>query len=90
MEEKKYPIDGTVTISAEEYRDLIKESVTNERDASEYRSKFWREESKTKELKEEIEKINQYKEKLMNFIKQDNERYQAYVRFTAEQSIEAE
>lgn len=90
MEEKSYPIEGTVTISAEEYRDLIRESVNNGRDANENRSKLWREEEKVKKLEKELEDIKAYKAKLMDFIKQDNERYQAYVRFTAEKSIETE
>lgn len=89
-DEKKYEVQGVATIGTDEYRDLIESSIKNEAEANDYRSRLWREESKTRNLQEELDKMSQYKDKLMTFIKQDNERYQAYVRFTAEQSVEAE
>ena len=91
MDEKKtYSVVGKVEIGTDEYRDLIEGNVSAEKEASEYRSKYWREEEKVKKLENELEDIKAYKAKLMDFIKQDNERYQAYVRFTAEKSLETE
>jgi hypothetical protein len=91
MEEKKtYSIVGKVEIGTDEYRELIEGRMSAEKELSDYRSRYWREEEKVKKLEKELEDIKAYKVKLMDFIKQDNERYQAYVRFTAEKSIEVE
>lgn len=91
MDEKKtYSVVGRVEIGTDEYRDLIEAKMSAEKDLSDYRSRYWREEEKTKALEKKVEKLEKYKNKLMEFIKQDNERYQAYVRYTAEKNIEAE
>ena len=56
MEEKKYEINGTVTISTEEYRDLITEKFEAKKDMEDYRSRYWSEQNKTKELTSKVEK----------------------------------
>lgn len=89
-EKKEYTVVGEVKIGTDEYRDLIEAKISAEKELSEFRSKYWSEQSKTSKLEKELEEANAYKSKLMKFIKQDNERYQAYVRFTAEKSIEVE
>jgi predicted nucleic acid-binding Zn-ribbon protein len=57
MEEKKYEA-GKVEISSAEYRDLIKEMVEAQRDASEARSEKWRLESEKSKLSQELEAAN--------------------------------
>jgi hypothetical protein len=54
MEDKKYEFNGKVEISTEEYRDLMKAAIENEHQASDYRSKYWSEESKVKDLNEKL------------------------------------
>lgn len=91
MEEKKiYTIVGKVEIGTDEYRDLIEQKMAAESELSEYRSKYWNASSEKDKLDKKLKETEEYKNKLMEFIRQDNERYQAYVRFTAEKSIEAE
>ena len=92
MEEKKtYPITGTVTISTEEYRDLIEqkvavleEKISAEKEADKYRSKYWDYSNQTDELKKSIEKLEHKNEMIMKFIRQDSDRHVAYTKFVAE------
>ena len=67
MDEKKYSVVGTVTIGTDEYRDLIENCVQNEASASEYRSKYWKEEEEKKklivevaDLKTKLDQFNKY------------------------------
>ena len=52
MEEKKYEA-GRVEISSAEYRDLVKDMVDAQHDASETRSRNWSLQSENSKLKEE-------------------------------------
>lgn len=54
LKDRDYATVGTVTIGTDEYRDLIEENIANEKDASSYRSKFWAEETKVKELENQL------------------------------------
>lgn len=56
-EEKKYDINGAVTISTEEYRGLIVEGLNSKHEADDYRSKFWKEQDKVKELEKKVEAL---------------------------------
>ena len=58
MEEKKYEFNGKVEISTEEYRDLIRDGVKAEQQADDYRSKYWSEQNKVKDLEEKVSVLN--------------------------------
>lgn len=87
-EQKTYSIVGEVKIGTDEYRELIEGKLNAEKEASEYRSKFWGEQSKTKELTERNEELQKRVDKLTEFIKASNERYQDYVAFIAKVEID--
>ena len=53
MEEKKYEA-GRVEISSAEYRDLVKDMVEAQKDASEARSARWKADTENSKLKEEL------------------------------------
>ena len=89
-EKKVYSIVGKVEIGTDEYRDLIEGKVSAERELSEYRSKYWAEQGKVSELEKKLKKLQSDYDKVSEFIKLDNERYQSYVHFIAEKSVEAE
>lgn len=54
MEEKKYEA-GKVEISSAEYRDLVKDMVEAQKDASEARSRSWSLQAENNKLKEELD-----------------------------------
>lgn len=58
MEEKTYPVQGTVTISVEEYRDLLVSKFEAEHDLSDTRSRAWKAESEVDKLKERIKELD--------------------------------
>lgn len=57
-EDKKYPIQGTVTISAEEYRDLILAAEQRKNDAEQNLNRAWKAEAATQEAKKHILDLN--------------------------------
>ena len=71
-EEKKYTIVGKVEIGTDEYRDLIEISIKLEKELTEYRSLYWKEQTKysdaAKEAKLAKEQLQEYK----NFIIDSN------------------
>ena len=67
MEEKKYEA-GRVEISSAEYRDLIKEAVEAQRDASQARSDRWKTEDELRKCKEELALANKKIEELQSII----------------------
>ena len=79
-ENKKYPIEGTVTISTEEYRDLLKDSVSNEKEASEYRSKYWNEQNKTSKLEKSLAELKE-------FLQSDEDMWNEYRNFLVEKTL---
>ena len=87
---KKYEVQGTVTISTDEYRDLIEERMSAKNELDEYRSKYWSEQSKVSNLEKKLEKLQSDYDKVSEFVRLDNERYQSYVHFIAEKSVETE
>ena len=65
-EQKKYSVVGNVTIGTDEYRDLIERAIEAEKEASDYRSKYWAREKDITKLNEEKafldSKVSAYKE----------------------------
>ena len=87
-EKKKYSVEGTVTISTEEYRDLLTDKFEMEKDRDSYQSRYWNEQSKTRDLEKKVEELQAQYDKVSEFVKADNERYQSYVQFVAGKSVE--
>ena len=57
MENKKsYPANN-VTISTEEYRDLIAESASAKRDADRYATNYWAEHTKAEKLQKDLDAV---------------------------------
>lgn len=86
-EKKEYSIIGKVEIGTDEYRDLIEDKLSAQKEASEYRSNYWREQNKTKELQEKVDELQAKYDKAAEFIKQDSERYQHYVAYIAKVNL---
>lgn len=91
MEEKQYEYKGTVTISTEEYRDLVKGVFEAEKDAESYRSRYWEEQSKSRELEKKVEAQKKAVAGYADFVNASPARLQAYKEFLIEKrSIEEE
>lgn len=72
MEDKKYTVVGSVTIGADEYRDLVENRIKQEQEADNYRSKFWNELSKSGDLQKELDALKPKYEALNKFVKSDD------------------
>jgi Skp family chaperone for outer membrane proteins len=72
MEDKKYTVVGSVTIGTDEYRDLVENGIRKEQEAEDYRSKFWKEQSKSGELQKELAALKPKYEALNKFVKSDD------------------
>lgn len=73
MEEKKnYSVIGKVEIGTDEYRDLIEERAAAIKEAEEYRSKYWKEQTELRECKEALDKSKNMLNKLYEFLKEKN------------------
>lgn len=72
-EKKKYDIVGTVTISTEEYRDLIYDKCEAEKNKDYYYNKYWEYERKCKELDEENTRLRLQNEQYKRYLKENNE-----------------
>ena len=91
MDEKKtYPVVGTVTISTEEYRDLITGLAEAKMDAEKKNSRWCDEynrarklECELKELTEKYEQVTIARNRLSMFVSSDSERLKAYTLFSA-------
>ena len=72
MEEKKtYEVTGTVTISTEEYKDLIYDKFSAEADKDRYMRAGWDKDSQINELKKQVEVLTCELDKYKNFIKKN-------------------
>ena len=83
MEEKKYEFNGKVEISTEEYRDLIRDGVKAEQQADDYRSKYWSEQNKVKDLEEKVSVLNKsisHYQKFVNSKEDITLEYKMYLR----------
>ena len=78
MEKKDYEVKGTVTISTEEYRDLIVSAIEQEKEADRYRSQYWEESSKRSKAEEALKPMREKYELLLTFINDSEERVKDY------------
>jgi len=81
MSEKQY-IPGTVSVSTEEYRDLITEMTESKQNAESYRSQKWAAESERNEARKELETIKLKQARLQAFIDSSDEikmKYKLYL-----------
>lgn len=72
-ERKKYDVVGTVTISTDEYRDLIQDKYEAEKSKDYYYNKYWEYERKCKELDEENNRLRVHNEQYKRYIKDNGE-----------------
>lgn len=86
--EKDYPVQGTVTISTQEYKDLVTTSIKLESELSEMRSRCWRVESEKSGCEKKLEALQTEVNLLNRFIASSSERVQEW--FTWRNSQEAE
>ena len=73
MEEnkKEYSVIGTVTIGTDEYRDLIEYRMTQENRADGYMHDVWKKDSEIKDLKKQVELLQQKIGRYEKFIKKN-------------------
>lgn len=84
MDDKKtYDFKGTVTISTEEYRDLIADGAAAKHDADDYRSKYWQEQNKVRELERKCATLESEIAQLRSFIESKKENRLAFKLFVA-------
>lgn len=80
-EKKQYSVVGQVTISTEEYRDLIEGKFTAENDRDDYRSRYWKEQDVSKKAQEKVEAQEKAITWYRDFVNADPERQNAYKLF---------
>ena len=68
MENKEYEVKGTVTISTEEYKDLVKSVFEAEKSSENYRDRYWKEQETTKSQAEQIKSLEKKLEFFQRFI----------------------
>lgn len=78
MEKKDYEVKGAVTISTEEYRDLIVSAMEQEKEADRYRSQYWEESRKRGEAEDALKPMREKYELLLAFINDSEERVKDY------------
>lgn len=84
MEKKDYEVKGTVTISTEEYRDLIVSAIEQEKEADSYRSQYWCEHNKVSELEKQLKLSKEKYEFVLAFINDNAERVSEYKAWVAQ------
>ena len=67
-EQKKYEVQGTVTISTEEYRDLITEKYEAQKEMEDYRHRYWDEQSKKRELESKVAALEKGQKNYRDFV----------------------
>lgn len=72
-ERKKYDVVGTVTISTDEYRDLIQDKYEAEKEQGYYYTKYWEKERKCTELDEENNRLRVQNEQYKRYLKDNGE-----------------
>jgi len=65
-DDKKYTIIGKVEIGTDEYRDLIEQKAEAENYASDYCSRYWEEQSKSKKLDKELSRLKNMLDEFMS------------------------
>ncbi|MBO6271715.1 hypothetical protein J6O48_02925 [bacterium] len=74
MEEnkKEYSVIGTVTIGTDEYRDLLEDKFTAEKEKSEWHAKWYNEYCAKGKLESECKKLKEELDRVKNFIKKNS------------------
>ena len=72
MDGREYPVVGKVEISTTEYRELIEKSIVAERDADNYRSKYWSEQSEKNKVSESLDLCKNKLNDLVQFLTDEN------------------
>lgn len=88
MEEKVYAVQGTVTISIEEYKDLVRGLAESEKEASDYRSKYWSMQTERDRYKEKVEAQEKAIASYREFVMYSKEVNDAYKEFLLSKQIE--
>ena len=79
MDEKKtYDYKGTVTISTEEYRDLIEDVCQYKREADSERRDRWAAQSELNKVKEELKAVNEKLTQYKTFVERNTESRHAF------------
>lgn len=68
MEKKEYEYKGTVTISTEEYKDLITDKFSAQNEIEDYRRRYWDEQNTVSELKDKIEALEMDQKNYRDFV----------------------
>ena len=74
MEDKKTYPASNVTISTEEYRDLIEAAAINRASSDSYRDRYWTEQSKVSNLQKGLDAVNAENAALKSQIKEYGKR----------------
>lgn len=85
--DKKYSIVGKVEIGTDEYRDLIKSSIENEREASNERSNRWKAEERAKKAEEQLSNLKQRYEAIEEFFVSNPDIRSRYTQFLINRSF---
>lgn len=72
MDNEKIYTEGKVILSTKEYRDLIEDSISNQKDYQEARSKNWEFESKVDKLTDENKKLKTLVDGYQYYLKEKN------------------
>lgn len=90
MDEKKtYSVVGIVSIGTDEYRGIIEERASFKKDAEDYRSKFWKEESARKAAEEKVRGLEKQIEEYGVFFTKFPEAKALYGQYTAEKALDS-
>jgi hypothetical protein len=83
-EKKTYDFTGTVTISTEEYRDLIERAIRSELEAEKSRSDWFKEYNRADLAEKKFADTSKGFKELAEFIKSDEDTYAMYMAWKAE------
>ena len=78
-ENKTYEIIGTVTISTEEYRELIERALRSELDMEKGRDEWWKERCRADKAEKELAEITEKHNAIKKFIQSDADTYAMYM-----------
>ena len=88
MEERKeYSIIGKVEIGTDEYRDLIEEKAEAQKNADDYRSKYWDVQSQKSKADDKIKALSATIENYTNFFETHEEVQKMYKKWMLERTL---
>lgn len=67
-EKKEYTIVGKVEIGTDEYRDLIEKCIKVEKESSENRSLYWKEQTRANDFKKELDLLKKQNDEYKSFV----------------------